>query len=78
MARPSVQVNGKKIRELRTEQALLEQQELAAIVGITTTSLWRIEIGKQTTAPATLRKIAKALRVSPSELLSHENGDAQA
>lgn len=69
MPRPSVKVDGGKIRELRQEKAMLEQQELAAIIGVRVPTLWRIELGNQTTSPTTLRKIAKALRVRPAELL---------
>lgn len=71
MARNSIAVDGSKIRALR-EQAALERKELAQLVGVTPTSMYRIEVWSQHTSPTNLRKIALALRVPPAELLAKE------
>ena len=51
------------------EQAVMTQQELADMAGLTVLSIHKIENGKQEPRPATIRKIARALRVKPSELV---------
>lgn len=69
MPRGSIKVDGHKIRDLRQQTEVLGLQELAALVGIQPQSLWQIEMGRQTTMPSTLKKIAKVLRVKPAELM---------
>lgn len=55
----------------------LTQFELAEASGINRTTLARIETGAAA-APATARKLAAALGVAPSELMSDEPGKALA
>ncbi len=50
------------------EKATLSQRELAELTGLTTSTINRIETGKQKPIPRTVRKLAKALGVEPSEI----------
>lgn len=54
------------------ERALLTQEELAESAGIGTATLNRIERDRVEPHFRTIRKIAKALGVDPSELLPKE------
>jgi transcriptional regulator with XRE-family HTH domain len=62
---------GSKIRRLREEQAL-NQSELAAMAGITTVHLGRIERGESYPRPRTRRGLAGALGVEPKDLLKED------
>jgi transcriptional regulator with XRE-family HTH domain len=62
---------GGKVRRLREERAL-NQSELAAMAGITTVHLGRIERGESFPHPRTRRHIAEALGVEPKYLLREE------
>ncbi|MBW6395806.1 helix-turn-helix domain-containing protein [Thermus sp. SYSU G05001] len=70
---------GKRVRELR-ERAGLSQHELAKRAGLTQGMIWQIEEGRKRPSVASLLAIARALNVSPSELLpvvnTKENPDA--
>jgi len=57
-----------KIRWLREEQ-LLTRGELARKAGLTLTSVTNAEEGRHTVRLSTIRKLAKALDVDPSELV---------
>ncbi len=59
---------GDTLKRLRTESALT-QEELAASAGLTTAAVARIERNEANPRPSTLRKLAQALEVSPSELV---------
>ncbi len=59
---------GDTLKRLRTESALT-QEELAANAGLTTAAVARIERNEVNPRPSTLRKLAEALEVSPSELV---------
>ncbi len=59
---------GDTLKRLRTESALT-QEELAASAGLTTAAVARIERNEANPRPSTLRKLAEALEVSPSELV---------
>ncbi|MDP9477659.1 MAG: helix-turn-helix domain-containing protein [Actinomycetota bacterium] len=59
---------GDTLKRLRTESALT-QEELAANAGLTTAAVARIERNEANPRPSTLRKLAQALDVSPSELV---------
>ncbi len=59
---------GDTLKRLRTEHALT-QEELAANAGLTTAAVARIERNEANPRPSTLRKLAEALEVSPSELV---------
>ena len=69
------------LRHWRLYRAL-SQEELAQLAGITRESVNRIERGGHGARPATLRKLAAALRVEPHELRSpppgmEEGGNAE-
>jgi len=57
------------IHRLRERRAL-SQRELAALAGLSVTTVNRIENGQQKPMPRTIRKLAAALGVTPEELLS--------
>jgi transcriptional regulator with XRE-family HTH domain len=59
---------GDRIKRER-EAVVLGQAELARAAGITTATLWAIEHGKHSPRPATIRKIAEALKIEPGELV---------
>ncbi len=59
---------GDTLKRLRTESALT-QEELASNAGLTTAAVARIERNEAHPRPSTLRKLADALEVSPSELV---------
>lgn len=58
----------RRIRELRA----LSQRELAAEAGLNTATINRIETGRHKARPSTIRKLARALKVEPAELLSEQ------
>jgi len=60
-----------KIRAHRQRRAL-SQRDLARIAGLEPATLNRIETGKQKPRPSTLRKLARALRVKPADLLEED------
>jgi transcriptional regulator with XRE-family HTH domain len=55
-------------KELRREQ-VLSLRELEERSGVSYNTIWRIEDGRQGAHPRTVRKLAEALGVEPSELL---------
>ena len=57
-----------RLRELRRERALA-LRELGELSGISLQTIWRIEAGRQGAHPRTIRKLAGALGVDPSELV---------
>jgi transcriptional regulator with XRE-family HTH domain len=59
---------GDRLRNLRIRRALT-QQELAERAGISSNALNRIELNKAEPHMSTLRKLAKALDVDPTELI---------
>jgi transcriptional regulator with XRE-family HTH domain len=59
---------GDKLKDLRIRRALT-QYELADRAGISTNALNRIELNKAEPHMSTLRKLASALNVDPSELI---------
>lgn len=59
---------GERIRQAR-EKAVFGQAELARAAGISVAGLWQIEHGQREPRPVTIRKIANALGVSPSDLV---------
>jgi transcriptional regulator with XRE-family HTH domain len=56
------------LRELRLRSAL-SQADLADRAGLARTTVVRLEKGDPNSTPTTLRKLARALRVKPAELL---------
>jgi transcriptional regulator with XRE-family HTH domain len=59
---------GDRLKTLRIRRALT-QQELAEKAGMSSTALNRIELNKAEPHMSTLRKLAKALDIDPTELL---------
>ena len=57
-----------RLRELRREQ-VLSLRELEEMSGVSYNTIWRIEDGRQGAHPRTIRKLAEALGVRPSELI---------
>lgn len=55
------------LKDLRNK-AILSQRELAALTGMAAATINRIENGKQKPIPRTVRTLAKALKVKPSEI----------
>jgi transcriptional regulator with XRE-family HTH domain len=60
-----------KLTRLRTvrERVPLTQRELADLADINRVTLVRIETGQEEPFPRTIRKLAKALKVSPTDLM---------
>jgi transcriptional regulator with XRE-family HTH domain len=63
-----MRVNAERLRELRRER-VLSLRELEEKSGVSYNTIWRIEDGRQGAHPRTIRKLAEALQVEPSELL---------
>ena len=64
-----MQVNVERLKELRRER-VLSLRELEERSGVSYNTIWRIEDGRQGAHPRTVRKLAEALGVEPSELLA--------
>ena len=56
------------LKELRV-RAALSQRDLAKLAGVAHTTVVRLEGGDPNVLPSTLRKLAKALHVKPTELI---------
>ena len=54
------------------EERVLSQRELARMAGLTHTTVWRLEHGREA-RPGTIRKVAGVLGVEPRELLKRED-----
>ena len=65
---------GQTIRSLRTQKGY-DQAELARLVDIAPSTLWRIEKEDRRPRGATLRKLADLLGVRPGELISGVGND---
>ena len=57
-----------RLKELRRER-VLSLRELEERSGVSYNTIWRIEDGRQGAHPRTVRKLADALGVAPSELI---------
>lgn len=64
----TVDKTAEAVRRLRRERGLT-QHEVAAIAGLSRQTIQNIEVGRREPGSATLRKLARALRVPASELL---------
>jgi transcriptional regulator with XRE-family HTH domain len=71
MASRFTRVDGNRLRQLRRERAL-SQRDLSHITGIAHDSISQLETGKREAQPKTIRKLAEALGVEPSELMKEE------
>ena len=63
-----MEVDVDRLQELRINQGL-SQRRLAELAGVSNTSVWKIEHGGGAN-PATLKKLADILDVSPVDLLN--------
>lgn len=61
-------VDGQRLRRLRRERAL-SQQDLLRLTGVAQATLSDLERGKRGARASTLRKLAEALGVEPRELM---------
>ncbi len=68
-----IEVDGAKLRKLRREQAL-SQQDIERETGISQATLSDLEQGKRGARTSTLRKLAEVLDVRPKELMKEEQG----
>ena len=68
-------MEGRKLRGLRgvRQDRALSQRDLAALSGVTLSTINRLEVGHQSAYPVTVRKLAKALGVTPRELYGPED-----
>ena len=64
----SMEVNVERLKELRRERVLSSNSRKERS-GVSYNSIWRIEDGRQGAHPRTVRKLAEALGVEPSELI---------
>lgn len=60
-----------KLKELRRQQ-VLSMRELEEKSGVSYNTIWRLENGLTGARPLTIRKLAKAFSIEPSELLTEE------
>ncbi len=67
----NVEINGRRLRELRREKAV-ERKELEELSGVHFATIVRIELGQSTARLSTAKKIANALGVDYSELVGAE------
>jgi len=63
-----MEVNVARLRELR-RQRVLSMRELEERSGVSYNTIWRLENGLTGAQPRTIRRLAKALDVDPTELL---------
>jgi len=61
-------IDGEKLRRLRVGQAL-SQQELERMTGIAQSTISNLELGNRPARLSTIRKLAEALNVEPTELM---------
>lgn len=69
-----VRVNVEKLKELRADRAL-SLRELAAESGVSHTTIWKLEQGREDAHPRTIRLLAGALGVAPRELMAKRGSD---
>jgi HTH-type transcriptional regulator, competence development regulator len=67
-----IEVDGARLRKLRREQAL-SQQDVERMTRISQATLSDLEQGKRGARASTLRKLAEALGVEPRELIKEED-----
>jgi transcriptional regulator with XRE-family HTH domain len=66
--RKMLEVDGVRLRELRRERAL-SQEDLESMTGVAQSTLSALEGGKRNAQPRTVRKLAEALGVQPREMM---------
>ncbi len=67
-----IKVDGARLRRLRRERAL-SQQDIERMTGVAQATLSDLEQGKRGARASTLRKLAKLLDVEPKELMKEED-----
>ena len=67
-----IAVDGARLRRLRRERAL-SQQDVERATGVAQATLSDLEGGKRGARASTLRKLAEALGVEPRELMKEED-----
>ena len=63
-----------RLRAIR-ERSALTQQELADLAGVGRATIVRVEAGDREPFPRTIRKLARALRVKPADLMEPLEGE---
>jgi DNA-binding XRE family transcriptional regulator len=71
---PRRQLRLPQLRRLRQRRAL-SQRDLAKLADVTERTIRRLETGETNSRPSTTRKLAKALRVRPEELMGPDEVD---
>jgi transcriptional regulator with XRE-family HTH domain len=66
-----LKVNGDRLRRLRAQNALT-LRALAEISGVSYDTINKLELGRRPAHASTIRKLAHALGVEPSELMKGE------
>ena len=66
-----IEVDGRRLRRLRRQKAL-SQQDVERMTGVAQATLSDLEGGKRGARASTLRKLAEALKVEPRELMKEE------
>ena len=64
----SININGRRLRELRIERAL-SLRALGERSGIAYDTINKLELGRRPAHASTIRKLAEALGVEPKELM---------
>jgi transcriptional regulator with XRE-family HTH domain len=64
-------IDGEALRRLRRERAL-SLRELGIRSGVAFDAINKLELGKRSAQPRTIRKLAEALGVDPRELMKGE------
>ncbi len=67
----SLQVDGKRLRQLRVEQALT-LRALGELSGVAYDTINKLELGRRPAHASTIRRLADALNVEPRELMNGE------
>jgi transcriptional regulator with XRE-family HTH domain len=67
----SLQVDGKRLRQLRVEQALT-LRALGELSGVAYDTINKLELGWRPAHASTIRRLADALNVEPGELMKRE------
>jgi transcriptional regulator with XRE-family HTH domain len=65
------QIDGERLRHIRKKR-LLTQVELSKMTGVAQDSISSLETGKREAHPGTIRKLAEALGVEPTELIEEQ------
>ena len=68
----SININGKRLQELRVEQAL-SLRALAERSRVTYDTINKLELGRRPAHASTIRKLADALGVEPRELMKGDD-----